>query len=191
MLATGRFNRGPRFLRPASGFSLIELVTVLAVATILVGVALPNFREFTRRSNVTEINNSLVTAINLARAEAVKRGRQVAVVSTSGGSDWSTGWTVIADDNSNGNFADSSDSKLQARAALDANNYKVTTKATGTGGADKQIVFGVAGTLAAGTKFDINVCRNSEAAKSKHIVVTASGMTSSYSDATGSPAPSC
>ncbi|HVJ62189.1 MAG TPA: GspH/FimT family pseudopilin [Tahibacter sp.] len=181
-------SRGPR---PAQGFSLIEMITVLAIAAILVGIALPNFREFNRRSNVTEINNSLVTAINLARAEAVKRGRSVAVVSTSGGSDWSTGWSVIVDDNNNGSFTDASDSKLQARATVDVNNYKVTTKATGSGGADKQLTFGIAGTMGLGTKFDINVCRNGEPAKSKHIVITASGMTSSYSDVAGSPAPTC
>ncbi|HJU38117.1 MAG TPA: GspH/FimT family pseudopilin [Tahibacter sp.] len=188
MQTTGRFTGGSR---PASGFSLIEMITVLAVAAILVGVALPNFREFARRSNVTEMNNNLITAINLARAEAVKRGRQVAVVATSGGSDWSSGWTVIVDDNGNGNFADASDSKLQGRSAVDATNYKVTAKATGAGGVDGRIVMGIAGTLALGTKFDINVCRKGETTKSRHIVVGASGMTSSYSDATGSPAPSC
>jgi type IV fimbrial biogenesis protein FimT len=167
------------------------MITVLAVAAILVSVALPNFREFNRRSNVTEINNSLVTAINLARAEAVKRGRMVAVVSTSDSNDWSSGWTIVVDDNGNASFTDSSDTKLQTRSALDTGNYKVRTKATGTGGVDGRVVFGIAGTLSTGTKFDINVCRNSEAAKSKRIVVSASGMTSSYSDATGSPAPSC
>lgn len=174
----------------AGGYSMIELITTAAVAAVLVAVALPNFREFNRRSNVTELNNGLVGAINLARAEAVKRGRQVALVSASNGNNWSTGWSVIVDDNSDGSFA-GADSVLQTRAAIHETTYKVTTKASGAGATDGRIVFEITGTLRAGTRFDINVCRNGEPAKSKHVVVSATGMTTSYFDVAGSPAPSC
>lgn len=174
------------------GFTLVELMITVAVVAALALIALPSYREVNRRTTVTEIGNSLVTAMNLARAEAVKRGVRTAVVATAGGNNWSTGWTVRADGNANNAFTDAVDDTLQSRAAIaNTTNYKVTSRGTGAGASDGQIVFGIDGTLALGTSFDFNVCRISEATNSTHIVVNGAGMVTSYRSTAGSPAPGC
>ena len=43
------------------------------------GIAIPNFTSIIRNSKLTTIANELVTSLNLARSEAVKRGVQVVV----------------------------------------------------------------------------------------------------------------
>jgi type IV fimbrial biogenesis protein FimT len=85
------------------GFTLVELVVTLAVAAILLALATPSFAELLRRNRLAAANNELVTALNVARAEALRRGRPVAVCSSSdqhscaGSTDWTTGWVVFED----------------------------------------------------------------------------------------------
>ena len=56
-----------------SGFTLWELLITVAVMGIVLGLGVPNFLEF-QRNNVMAANaNELVTALYLARSEAVKR----------------------------------------------------------------------------------------------------------------------
>lgn len=175
---------------PSRGFTLIELVTTIAVAAVLVAIALPSFSEFNRRAAVTDTTNALVGAINLARSEAVRRGQRVALIANGGS--WSNGWTVKADGNGDNAYSDAADETLQSRPAVsNPSLYKVTAKATGTGATSDTIVFSNAGTLGLGTRYDVNVCRNGDAANSLHIVVNATGTVSSYRGTGNSSAPSC
>jgi type IV fimbrial biogenesis protein FimT len=57
----------------ARGFSLFELMLVLAVAGVLVGIGIPSLTQFIRANQLTSAANDMLTAIHLARAEAVKR----------------------------------------------------------------------------------------------------------------------
>lgn len=61
------------------GFSLMELMVALAVAGVILGIAVPNFRDFMRNSRLTSASNDLIASINLARTEAVKRQLPVAI----------------------------------------------------------------------------------------------------------------
>jgi len=81
------------------GFTLLELMITLSVAAILVTVAVPGMRQFIQNSRATAQANELVTAINLARSEAGKRGAAVEVCASSdqatcNSSDWTDGWVV-------------------------------------------------------------------------------------------------
>ena len=82
------------------GFTLMELVITLAILGVLTTIAIPSFRSFTRSSQVTSSVNDLVSALNLARSEAVTRGTRVTVCMsadqascTTTGS-WAQGWIV-------------------------------------------------------------------------------------------------
>jgi type IV fimbrial biogenesis protein FimT len=83
-----------------TGFTLIELLAALAVLTILVTLAVPSFREFTRNNRVIAAHNDLVTALSLARSEAIRRSTRVEVCATADGNacsadtNWATGWLV-------------------------------------------------------------------------------------------------
>ena len=70
------------------GFTLLELMVTVAVAAILATVAVPGFRDLIQNNRVTTQTNELVTALNFARTEAVKRGRPVDVVVTQQDPGW-------------------------------------------------------------------------------------------------------
>jgi len=81
----------------------MELMVTVAIAGILLGVAIPSFTSIISSNRLTTYANELVTALNLARSEAIKRGQPVTIRhngSTSG--DWSGGWTIFTDLDSDG-----------------------------------------------------------------------------------------
>lgn len=163
------------------GFTLVELVMTLVVLAILAAFAYPAMREFGVRANVSSTTNDLVVALNLARSEALKRGRQVAVIATSGS--WTSGWTVEVDGGA----------VLDRHGALVA-DYRVLGAATGTDAPADRVVFTGTGALALATAYDFSVCRpgfSPGAEESRRIAVSASGSIRSHRDATGSPAGSC
>ncbi|HER34420.1 MAG: GspH/FimT family pseudopilin [Halothiobacillaceae bacterium] len=61
------------------GFSLIELMITIVVAAILLAIAIPSFRNLILSNELTTTTNEWVTAVNLARSEAIKRSAPVVV----------------------------------------------------------------------------------------------------------------
>ena len=82
------------------GFTLFELMVTLAVAALILSLGVPGFRNFIQNNRATTHTNDLVTALNLGRSEATRRGASVLVCSSSdgatcsGSNDWSSGWIV-------------------------------------------------------------------------------------------------
>ncbi|MBV6324676.1 GspH/FimT family pseudopilin [Duganella violaceipulchra] len=86
----------------SAAFSLVELLIVLLLATILLGVAVPNYRSALERQQLRVAVNDLVAAINLTRSHAIARGGQVLLVPLEpGGAAWRLGWMVFIDENGN------------------------------------------------------------------------------------------
>ena len=94
--------------RTQRGFTLIELMIVVAVATVLLGFGIPSMTALLNSNKLTAASNSLLSSMRLARSEAFKRGGRVvlcksrdgAVCIMSGG--WEQGWLVFHDENGNG-----------------------------------------------------------------------------------------
>jgi type IV fimbrial biogenesis protein FimT len=83
---------------PSRGFTLIELLIVIAIIGITLALAVPSFQSLIASNRLTTSANGLVSALQLAKSEAVKRNRLVIV---SGNGAWASGWVVFADDNQN------------------------------------------------------------------------------------------
>ncbi|MDH4561489.1 GspH/FimT family pseudopilin [Pseudomonas sp. BN411] len=76
------------------GFTLIELITALALVAILAVLAIPSFRGFIANQQVKTASYDLLVALNYARGEAIKRNETVTVQAVGGA--WSGGWQVKA-----------------------------------------------------------------------------------------------
>lgn len=90
------------------GFTLVELLIVMAMIAIVASLAAPSFDSSISRNNVQSMRDSLFNAMQYARSEAVKRKRPVGVCASAdqmtcaGNTNWHAGWIVFVDDNGNG-----------------------------------------------------------------------------------------
>lgn len=84
-----RLEISPRCVR-ARGFTLIELMTVVAVVAIVAALAAPTFTQQMANFRVRSAAESIVSGVNLARAEAARRNSAVSLTLTG----TSGGWTV-------------------------------------------------------------------------------------------------
>lgn len=151
----------------SQGFTLIELITTLVVAAILLALAVPNMSAFIQRDRLLTQANELVADLSFARSEAVKRGRPVIVCkqdpgntapacNTTAGDPWTPG-RVIWFDNDGDSTVDANE-VLRWREPLDGtasggNRLFGDGSTTGTG---VQIVFnglGMANPPAANAQF--------------------------------------
>lgn len=85
------------------GFTLLELMVTVAVAAILASLAAPSFRQYILNQRIKSASYDLISALSLARSEAITRNCNVSVVQTGGS--WVSGWVVTTDATSCGGTA--------------------------------------------------------------------------------------
>ena len=111
------------------GFTLIELIITIAIAAIVMTIGIPSFNQTVRNSRLTTNANELITSLNLARSEAIKRNVQVFVRRKGATSqNWDSGWDVFIDLNNNQTFNAGVDTLLKTYPPL-SNNYTLRTGA--------------------------------------------------------------
>jgi type IV fimbrial biogenesis protein FimT len=78
------------------GFTLIELMVVVALAAILAAIAAPSFKSFVSGQRVKTAASDFAMAAILARSEAIKRNADVTITAVTPGdaTGWEDGWTV-------------------------------------------------------------------------------------------------
>ena len=109
----------------SDGFSLVELMVVLAIAAIILAIVAPSFRDFTLTTRAASTMSQLMNDLNLARSEALKRNVRVLVCATNtagnciSSSNWANGWKLCYD----------ADSDASCDASSTANPNPIRTKA--------------------------------------------------------------
>ena len=95
--------------RAQRGFTLMELMVVLAVVGVIMGMAVPNFSLYIRNSRLTSAGNDLLASVTMARTEAIKRQLPIGVCATANpnlatpacsgatATAWRQGWVVWVD----------------------------------------------------------------------------------------------
>lgn len=86
-------------------YTLLEILTVLLIIGVLMAIAVPSYRDVAVAQRLTAAASDIAAALQLARAEAIKRQTRVAVceqpvrVVCPAENSWRSGWIVAADDN--------------------------------------------------------------------------------------------
>jgi type IV fimbrial biogenesis protein FimT len=80
--------------RRQAGFTITELMVVVAILAILAGFALPAMTEMIRTQKVRSAAYDLVADLTFARSQAITLGRNVIMTSASG-TNWGDGWSLV------------------------------------------------------------------------------------------------
>lgn len=101
------------------GFTLIELMVTLTTAAALALVAVPNFTAYKRNSELTSTINTLLSAVNAARSEAMKRGMKAMVLPVDR-SRWSSGWIIFVDKDGDHAYHEENDITILTQGPLES-----------------------------------------------------------------------
>lgn len=148
-----------------TGFTLAELMIALAIAAILMSMAVPNFRDFVMNNRLTSQANEFISAINIARSEAIKRRASITICtsndqSTCTTSAWDDGWILIVT---------STNEVLRVYDGLSG-----TTTLTNTS-SNNSIQYTSSGFLGSGATNTFNLCDNRSGETGRQITVTGTG----------------
>lgn len=160
-------------MREIKGFTLVELLIVLAIVSVVTLFAVPNYEEFSGASLLTASNQAFVADMVLARNIAITRNKRLVmckqkatVCTTDGG--WEQGWLIYVDDGIIG-IQDKNDSVVRLTDSLGRN---ITVR--GNTNVRNKIIFRGDGSMA-GSNGKLIFCdsriRNYEADKFKALVL--------------------
>jgi type IV fimbrial biogenesis protein FimT len=118
------------------GFTLVELMVVIAIVGILSAMAAPSFNEYLARKRIQSLVSEFATSVRLTRSEALRRNRVVtmcrtttpddsAAVCEDGVGDWNVGWMVFVDDN--GDRQRTTDETILSVQSAKINSGSITT----------------------------------------------------------------
>jgi type IV fimbrial biogenesis protein FimT len=79
--------------RRAAGFTLAEMMIVVAIIGILAAIAAPSMAEMIRAQRLRTAAFDVFAALSLARSEAIKRNVAVTILPNAA-PDWAQGWVI-------------------------------------------------------------------------------------------------
>jgi type IV fimbrial biogenesis protein FimT len=93
------------------GWTLMELMIVLAVASLMLAAALPHYRDWIATHQLANAGQQLTASMSYARSEAIKRSTRVSLCRSADGRQcatnvgWESGWVVFVDDDQDGHVS--------------------------------------------------------------------------------------
>lgn len=148
-----------------TGFTIIELMITLALMGIFMTLAVPSMGSIIKNNRLSTQANEFVTALQLARSEAIKRATAINVTATDASAtdnEWGKGWSV----------ATTGGTTLQTFAALPPAN---TLNSTANRSSYQYLQTGM---LAAGNTDTLVLCDDRTGETGRQITITATGRIS-------------
>jgi type IV fimbrial biogenesis protein FimT len=188
-----------------NGFTLVELLLAIALMVVVLALAGPPFRELVLNNRRATQLNAMLSSLNLARAEAVKRGvRTVVCISDDAANPdcdasptgWEQGWIAFVDGNRAGGSYNSLDNPADANgngewdreedALLDVHGaLALGTTLRGNNNVDERISF----TRLTGTAGTLRHCDSRGLGEARGIKIAFSGRARVTTDTTGWTCP--
>jgi len=121
-------------MKKSLGYTLIELMSMLAVASILVSVGLPMMNVFFDSNRMISNSNELVAGLHIARSEAIKQQARVTLCQSSdqatctANGQWEEGFIVFVDNRgaASGNATvDAGERILRVNSGADGNKVTI------------------------------------------------------------------
>lgn len=178
-------------MKKVQGFTIVELMVTLLVASVLIAMAGPPFLSSVRNNRILSATNQLVSHLSYARSEAIRLNTAVNLGRTSSTpSDWAGGWTVYTDTGSaTGNSAfGGSDVLLRSFEGYDGGTILITPSSAG----NQWIAYRSNGTLSeGGSTVLIAVCDDRGVNYGRLITVSVTGRPSVTTGTPAAPLASC
>lgn len=161
------------------GFTIIELMVTLAVASVLILVGVPSFNSFVQNNRITSTTNFVVSQLNYARSEAVRLNLAVNIARTgSTAQDLTDGWQIYSDAGSaTGNSAyNATDGDVLLRQFEGYGDADLTVSVSS--GGNQWIAFNPTGLLSeGGSSVQIAVCDSRGVSFGRLITISTTGRT--------------
>lgn len=189
----GTIMRFPR----SKGFTIIELMITLALVAVIIAVAAPAMTNMIKNNRLRGSSLDLMSDIQFARSEAVRRGTQVVLCRSAapttatpvcGGTvnTWTTGWLIYTNDPADTTHIFGGTDAL-LRVGLPAGSG-VTIRSNASG--NQTVAFNADGsTDEGGNTSRFTICDSRGAANGRQINIRASGHASSESPANNCSSP--
>lgn len=92
-----------------NGFTIVELLIVMAIAVILITIGMPSFQNMVKDKRMATTVDTLLTDLEIAKSEAMTRNHAVIVCRHNGQTatpttcnntaEWKDGWVIFVDTN--------------------------------------------------------------------------------------------
>lgn len=115
-----------------SGFTLLELMIVVAIGGILLAVGIPSFRSMITTNEISSTTNDLTMSLKLARNSAITSGHTASVCGSddgekcNAGNVWSKGWLVWVDLDNSGDLTVDSTELIWVKEIDHSSNITIT-----------------------------------------------------------------